>query len=148
MNDQMRRLDPLVGDWDVTMTHAWFLDSMDTEIFGTATIEWYAESFLLLRSTFQGRSAEQGGSSWAMVFSRNDPQDTFVALYSDDRGVSRVFDLRFTDGKWTFLRTDPDFHQRIIMRIGADRIDWQADASEDSGRTWRKDLDYIFKRGG
>ena len=25
MNDAMRRLEGLVGEWDVTMTHAWFL---------------------------------------------------------------------------------------------------------------------------
>ena len=29
MNDAMRRLEVLVGGW--TMTHAWFLDSLDTE---------------------------------------------------------------------------------------------------------------------
>jgi len=31
MNDAMRRLEGLVGEWDVTMTHAWFLDSLDSE---------------------------------------------------------------------------------------------------------------------
>jgi hypothetical protein len=146
MNDSLRRLEPLAGDWDVTLTHAWFLDSMDTEIHGTATIEWYAEAFLLLRSSFPGRSAEQGGSAWAMAFSRNDPRDTFVALYNDDRGVSRVFAMAFADGQWTLQREDPDFHQRIVIRVGEARLDWRADASEDAGRTWRKDLDYIFTR--
>lgn len=34
MNDAMRRLEVLVGEWDVTMVHAWFLDSLDTEIKG------------------------------------------------------------------------------------------------------------------
>jgi hypothetical protein len=33
-----------------------------------------------------------------------------------------------------------------VIRIGEDRLDWRADASEDAGQTWRKDLDYIFKR--
>ena len=51
MNDAMRRLDGLVGDWDVTMTHAWFLDSLDTEIKGSATFEWLADAFLVMRST-------------------------------------------------------------------------------------------------
>ena len=81
-----------------------------------------------------------------MAFSRNDPRDTFLALYNDDRGVSRVFDMTFADGEWTLLREDPDFHQRLVMRIGTDRVDMRADASEDAGRTWRKDLDYIFER--
>ena len=144
MNDAMRRLEPMVGEWDVTLTHAWFLDSLDTEVRGTATVEWYADAFLLLRGSFPTRSGEQGGSAWAMAFSHNDPHDAFVALYSDDRGVSRVFGMTFARGEWTLLREDPDFHQRIVMRLGEDRIDMRADASEDAGATWRKDLDYIF----
>ena len=32
------------------------------------------------------------------------------------------------------------------MRVAPDRIDLRADASEDAGETWRKDLDYIFER--
>lgn len=146
MNDALRRLEPLVGEWDLTLTHAWFLDSLDTEIHGTATIEWYEDSFLLLRSSFPERTESQGGSAWAMAFSHNDPRDTYIALYHDDRGVSRVFGMTYVDGEWTLLREDPDFHQRIVMRIGEDRVDMRADASEDAGGTWRKDLDYIFER--
>ena len=81
-----------------------------------------------------------------MAFARNDPRDTFVALYHDDRGVSRVFDMTYDGAEWTLLREDPDFHQRIVMRLADDRLDWRAEASEDAGRTWRKDLDYIFTR--
>ena len=115
MNDAMRRLDGLVGEWDVTMTHAWFLDSLDTEINGSATFEWLADAFL-------------------------------VAFSHDDRGVYRVFGMTFADGEWTLLREDPDFHQRVVMRAAPDRIDLRADASDDAGQTWRKDLDYIFER--
>ncbi len=146
MNDAMRRLEGLVGSWDLTLTHAWFLESLDTEIHGTATIEWYADAFLLAKGTFPARTADEGGATWAMAFSHNDPRDAFIALYNDDRGVSRVFAMTFADGEWTLLREDPDFHQRLVIRIGDDRLDWRADASEDAGRTWRKDLDYIFER--
>ncbi len=146
MYDALRRLQPLVGDWDVTLTHAWFLDSLDTEIQGTATVEWYADAFLLLRGEFPGRTPDEGGSAWWMAFARNDPRDTFLALYHDDRGVSRVFDMTYDDGEWTLLREDPDFHQRSVIRVGDERLDWRADASDDAGRSWRKDLDYIFTR--
>ena len=65
MNDALRQLEPLVGDWDVTLTHAWFLESLDTEIHGTATVEWYADAFLLLRGEFPAarprRAAPPGG---------------------------------------------------------------------------------------
>ncbi len=109
-------------------------------------MEWYADAFLLLRGSFPGRTADEGGCAWAMAFSRNEPRDAFLALYNDDRGVSRVFAMTFAEGEWTLLREDPDFHQRLVIRIGPDRLDWSAEASEDAGRTWRTDLDYIFVR--
>ncbi len=140
MNDAMRRLEVLVGQWDVTMTHAWFLDSLDTEIKGSATFEWLADAFLVMRSRWAD------GSTQEFVFGRNDARDEFVAFAHDDRGVYRVFGMTFADDEWTLLREDPDFHQRIVMRAKPDRIDLRADASEDAGQTWRKDLDYIFER--
>jgi hypothetical protein len=140
MNDAMRRLENLVGEWDVTMTHAWFLDSLDTEINGSATFEWVADAFLLMRSTWAD------GSTSELLFGRNDARDAFVAFSHDDRGIYRVFDMTYVDDALTLLREDPDFHQRIVIRIQPDRIDMRADASEDAGQTWRKDLDYIFKR--
>src|SRR5215204_2389759 len=106
MNDAMRRLEWMEGDWDVTMTHAWFLDSLDTQIRGTATVDWFADAFLLLRSTFEGRDASDGGSAWALALGRSDARDAFVALSYDDRGVYRVFDMTFADAEWTLLRED------------------------------------------
>ena len=35
----MRPFDVMVGEWDITMTHAWFLESLDTEVHGSATVE-------------------------------------------------------------------------------------------------------------
>jgi hypothetical protein len=140
MNDEMRRLGGLVGEWDVTMTHAWFLESLDTEIKGAATFEWLADAFLVMRSTWAD------GSTQAFVFGRNDARDEYVAFTHDDRGVYRVFGMTVADGEWTLLREDPDFHQRIVMRVQPGRIGLRADASDDAGQTWRKDLDYIFER--
>jgi hypothetical protein len=143
----MRRLEGLIGEWDVTMTHAWFLDSLDTEIKGTATFEWYANAFLVMRSRWED------DSTFELAIGRNDARDEYVAFSHDDRGVYRVFGMTFADGEWTLLREDPDFHQRVVMRVAPDRIDMRADASDDAGETWRKDLDYIFEpraagRGG
>ena len=140
MNDAMRRFDGMVGDWDVTITHAWFLDSLGTEIKGTASVEWLADAFLVLRSSTEDESKME------FVFGRSDARDTYRVFTHDDRGVYRVFAMEWGDGVWTLLREDPDFHQRIVMRIEPDRIDMRADASEDAGLTWRKDLDYILER--
>jgi len=140
MNDAMRRLDGLVGEWDVMMTHAWFLDSLDTEIKGSATFEWLADAFIVMRSRWEDDSTQE------FVFGRNDARDEYVTFSHDGREVYRVFAMTFADGEWTLLREDPDFYQRIVMRVQPDRLDLRADASEDAGQTWRKDLDYIFER--
>ena len=92
------------------------------------------------------RSRWDDDSRFELAIGRNDARDAYVAFTHDDRGVYRVFDMKFADGEWTLLREDPDFHQRIVMRVEPDRIDLRADASEDAGQNWRKDLDYIFKR--
>jgi hypothetical protein len=148
MNDAMRRLDDLVGEWDVTMTHAWFLESLETEIPGTARMEWLADAFLVIRIEVKGTSIPdfEDASRSEFVIGRTDARDRYLALYHDGRDVYRVFDVTVTDGEWTFLREDPDFHQRMVMRFSRDRIEMRADASEDAGQTWRKDLDYILVR--
>ena len=140
MNDAMRRFQDWVGQWDVTTTHAWFLESMDTKILGSATIEWLADAFLVLTSR------HENDSTFEIIVGRSDARDRYVAFTHDNRGVYRVFDMSFGDGEWTLLREDPDFHQRLVITAEPDRMNIRADASEDAGRTWRKDLDYILDR--
>lgn len=69
-----------------------------------------------------------------------------MALYHDPRPTSRVFDMTFGDGAWTMERADPDFHQRFVSTVEPGRIAGHWDASEDQGRTWRKDFDLVFAR--
>ena len=84
------------------------------------------------------------------VLSRSDARDSFIALSYDERGVLRVFDMTFTGagGEWMLTREDPDFYQRFVGTVSADgnRIDTHPDASEDNGKTWRKDFDLTFER--
>jgi hypothetical protein len=137
----MQQLEPLVGEWKLTMTHAWFMDSMDVAVEGSATVEWLRDAFLELRSTLGGDQ-----STWHWVIGRSDARDQFVLLYHDERGVLREFQMTFGGGAWTLVRDDPDFHQRFIATVGPDRIDGRWEASEDFGTTWRKDFDLIFER--
>ena len=67
-------------------------------------------------------------------------------LYYDRRGVSRVFGATFDGRKITFLREDPDMHQRMSLETGPDGLHLIAEASEDQGETWRLDLEMKYKR--
>jgi hypothetical protein len=144
-NEALARVaDVLLGEWKLTMTNAWFWDDPSAVIMGSATIEWFNDAFLTMRWDFEGEQP-----AW-WVFGRNDARDEFVALSNDERGVLRVFDMTFdgAGGEWLMSREDPDFHQRFVGIVASDgnRIDTHPDASEDEGRTWRKDFDLIFER--
>jgi hypothetical protein len=139
-NEAMAALEPLVGEWRLTLTGAWFLDSPDVRVEGTATIEWLGDGFLPLRSVFDGKP------DWEWVIGRSDARGEYAVLYFDPRGVDRVFRMSFGDGSWTMEREDPDFHQRLIATVEPDRIQSHFDASEDGGLTWRKDFDLIWER--
>jgi hypothetical protein len=139
-NEALAKLEGLVGSWDLMMTDAWFLESPDIKVKGTATTEWLGEAFLYMHSTWEDDST----ISW--VIGRSDPHDQLTVLSHDDRGVCRVFRMTLDDGEWLMERADPDFHQRIVGTVSADRIDARTEASEDEGKTWRKDFDLIFER--
>ncbi|GAA2805060.1 hypothetical protein [Saccharopolyspora taberi] len=142
-NTELEKLDGLVGAWTTTMSDAWFLEPPGLEVPGTTTIERLGESFLLMRSEL-GESAHH--SAMSFVIGRSDPNDAYVALYQDDRGVCRQYAVTFDGGRWTMTREDPDLHQRFIADVEKDRILGRWEASEDQGRTWRKDFDLTFER--
>jgi hypothetical protein len=140
-NDALDALEVLVGEWKLTMTNAWFLERMDLEVEGSATIGWLGEAFLEVRATL---GTEEG--TWHWVIGRSDARDRYELLYHDERGVMRLFEMTFHGGAWTLVREDPDFHQRFIATVERDRIAGRWEASEDFGGSWRKDFDLIFER--
>ncbi|MEO3927885.1 hypothetical protein ABGB07_29040 [Micromonosporaceae bacterium B7E4] len=143
-NTEMAKLDGLVGEWTTTLSDAWFLEPPGSTVPGTGTIQWLGESLLVVRLQFGvDRHAH---SELSLVLGRSDPNDRFVALYQDDRGVCRRYAMTFDGGRWTMVREDPDMHQRFTAEIEQDRILGRWEASEDAGRTWRKDYDLTFVR--
>jgi hypothetical protein len=73
--------DALVGDWTMTMTDAWFLDSPDIKVSGDASIAWLGDAFLELRG-----SLGMDHGSWHWIIGRNDARAQLVNAY----GVSVV----------------------------------------------------------
>ncbi len=140
-NPALEALDTIVGQWTLTLTQAWFLESLDVRQHGLATGRWLGEAFVELEAELEGEPV------WHFVFGRSDPDGRLIALYHDPRPTSRLFRVDFADGQWSMLREDPDFHQRFVALVTPDHIEGHWDASEDGGATWRKDFDLIFDRG-
>jgi hypothetical protein len=140
---RLRELEVLIGNWDWTLSNAWFLDSLETKAVGTASFEWIEHGFVLWR--FQLATSDVPDSVSMLGYSS--ATDQFEAFYYDNRGVSRIFDMRFDGTRWSLLREDPDFYQRFTAQVsGGDTIAATWEASEDQGKTWRKDFDLLFTK--
>jgi hypothetical protein len=141
----MKQLDVLVGSWRTTMQDAWFLEPEGRTVPGSATVEWLGDAFVVFRWTMGG-DVGPATSEMALVLGRRDARDAFTALYHDERGVGRVFDMTFDGTHWILSREDPDMFQRFVADVTPDRIAGRWEASDDRGSTWRKDFDLIFDR--
>lgn len=124
------------------MSNAWFLDSLETKVVGTASFEWVENAFVLWR--FKLDTSDAPDSVTVMGYSS--PTERFAAFYYDNRGVSRIFDMSFDGKQWSMLRQDPDFYQRFTAQVNGDTIAAAWEASEDQGKTWRKDFDLLFTK--
>jgi hypothetical protein len=139
-NPALEAMDGLIGEWSLTLSDSWFLESRDVRQHGRAVFRWLGDAFIELTAEMEGEHI------WHFVFGRSDANGQLYALYHDPRPTSRLFTMTFSDGEWTMTRTDPDMHQRLVATVGADRIDARFDASDDEGQSWRKDFDLTFDR--
>lgn len=140
-NEALSRLSGLIGVWDVTMSNAFFLDSLDQRVKGRATFEWLDDALVV----FRWQMHDVPGPV-VSVIGHSDPQERYEMLYHDDRGVARIFDMEFGGDRWTLMRRDRDFHQRFTAEVSGGSIAGSWEASEDEGRTWRKDFDLLFEK--
>lgn len=129
-------LEPFIGEWEYTMYNCWFLESMDTEVKGFTTIERLDDAFIVVRSS---DADKKPSDIWVIGYS--DPKEKYEMLYYDQRGVSRIFDTTFDDKTLVSYREDKDMYQRITIEITAGGLHSVAEASDDQGKTWRKDLE-------
>lgn len=140
-NKALAALEPLIGQWEYTMYNAWFLESMDTQVKGFTTIERLHDGPVVIKDSNADKKPDG-----LMIISYSDPQEKYEMLYYDQRGVARIFNVDFDGKKMVFWREDKDFHQRMTMTIADEGLHTVAEASDDQGKTWRKDLEMSYKR--
>jgi hypothetical protein len=143
INKALAALEPFIGEWEYTMYNCWFLESMDTKIKGFTTIERLHDTFVVVRSS---DADKKPSDVW--VIGHSDPQERYQMFYHDERGVSRIFDATFDGRKMAFHREDDDMHQRMSLEVTAGGLHAVAEASDDKGKTWRKDLEMDYARMG
>jgi len=142
-NPALVGLEFLVGQWQMELHGAAFLPDPGARVTGSVRIDWIADGAAIVMR--QGEGTEPSAAVW--IIGRDDSTTDFQVLYSDDRGVSRLYDMSFASPDWRMWRTTPDFSQRFEAVIASDgraiRGAWRK--SFDGGATWEHDfnLDYI-----
>jgi hypothetical protein len=91
------------------------------------------------------RSGNPPSARWAI--GRDESGADYKVLYSDNRGVSRVYEMSLSEGLWQLWRNSPGFSQRFEGRVSRDRrtIASQWEKSFD-GATWEHDFDVSYTR--
>ena len=82
----------------------------------------------------------------AAVLGWDDTTHELAQLYSDARGVFRVYRMTLTDAAWTAWRDAPGFFQRFIGSFPDDDTIEGAWESSRDGKTWEPDFDMVYRK--
>jgi hypothetical protein len=137
----LKELEPLVGQWKLEATPPggppWPGEA-------SVTFEWMEGApFLIERSKVEMPEAPNA----ICIIGCDAASGRYFQLYSDDRGVCRVYELSIGDGEWKIWREGEPFAQRFTGRFSEDgnRIDARWQAAKD-GTNWETDFDLVFTR--
>jgi hypothetical protein len=125
--DALGRLDALVGRWSVVAIgrggERWPGEAV-------ATFEWHSSGAHLVQTQ---TSDTPGAPDSVSIIGCDSANGTYYQLYSDDRGVCRVYGMCIDNTEWTLWRDGRPFPQRFTGRF------------EDAGRRiagrWEKAQD-------
>jgi hypothetical protein len=137
----LKRMEVLVGEWTLEATppsgEPWPGEAR-------ATIEWHdSRAHLIERSTVDMPEAPDGIS----IMGCDAANGTYYQLYSDERGVCRVYEMSIGDGEWKLWREGEPFAQRFTAKISddGDTIEGRWELAED-GTNLKTDFDLVYRR--
>jgi hypothetical protein len=137
----LRRLEPLVGDWTL---EAGPPDGDPWPGGGRCTFEWHPSgAHLVQRTTIDLPEAPDSLS----IIGCDAANDTYSQLYSDERGVCRVFEMSIGEGEWRLWRVGEPFPQRFAATFADDgnTIFGRWEKAED-GVDFTVDFDLTYRR--
>lgn len=133
----LEALGALVGAWSVEGAHVMI---PNTVLRGKTTFEWLnGNRFLIQRTTTDHPDVPDSIS----IIGANDDGALLAMHYFDSRGVMRVYQMKLSNGGWTFWREAPGFWQRSratfsedgktiteSIEKSSDGVDWEHDMSK------------------
>jgi hypothetical protein len=137
----LRQLEPLVGNWTLEAKSA---DGEPWPGGGSVTFEWHASgAHLIQRGTVEYPDAPDNVS----IIGCDAANGTYFQLYSDERGVCRVYEMTIGNGEWKLWREGEPFAQRFAATFSDDgnTITGRWEIAED-GANYTPDFDLILRR--
>jgi hypothetical protein len=135
----LERLRFLEGDWEMELSQAAFLPEGEV-VRGSAAFEFIDDGRLL---------ALRQGDAATWIIGGDDSSAQHTVLYSDARGVSRVYAMTLEGETWKIWRDDEEFSQRFEAVVSAelDRISgrWE---KRSRGGDWEHDFAVSYRRVG
>jgi hypothetical protein len=130
----------LIGEWNMVGTHPAFPSAVN----GHSSFEWLSDGALLMWHFDWERP---GPPSAVSVIGHDDSSTTCAMLYSDERGVARIYEMSLDGGVWKMWRDSAGFSQRVTGRFSDDGnvITCHGELSRD-GSHWDQDLDVTYTR--
>jgi hypothetical protein len=137
----LRELERLVGEWTLEAT---WPDGRPWLGGGRVTFEWHSSrAHLVQHATAELPEAPENVS----IIGCDAANGTYFQLYSDKRGVCRVYEMSIGNGEWKLWRDGEPFSQRFTATFSDDRntITGRWEIAED-GITYTTDFDLIYRR--
>ena len=142
----LRALDRFVGEWTMTAKPP---DGPPWPGEASVQFAWMDGGDFLVQRWRLDLSGDLDGAptSGTSIIGCDGAHGTYVQLYTDSRGVRRVYQMGLRDGEWTLYRAAPPFAQRFTGTFSADgrTITGRWEMAED-GETWRTDFDVTYTR--
>lgn len=139
--DALKALEPLVGDWKLVAQppggEPWPGEARST--FG-----WHPSGAHLVQTS---TSDAPEAPSTVSIIGCDGAKGTYYQLYSDDRGVCRVYEMSISAIEWTLWREGEPFAQRFAGRFedGGNKIAGRWERSDD-GVNFTTDFDLTYLR--
>ena len=139
----LRQLEPLVGKWSF---EAKWPSGEPWPGGGTIIFEWHdSRAHLVQRGMIDHPEAPNNVS----IIGCDAANGKYFQLYSDERGVCRVYEMSIGNGEWQLWREGEPFSQRFMATFSDDGtvIAGRWEIAED-GTTYATDFELILRRVG
>ena len=140
LNPALKNLEILLGEWSISGSHP----LIPNPITGKVNFSWFnGKSFVIMRIDFN----QSGPPNSSAVIGSDDSAEKLSMLYFDERGVSRIYEIKFIDNVWEIWRNFPGFSQRFkgTIKNNGNTIEGIWELSKDD-INWNKDLEITYTR--